>query len=414
MEAPIALLDEEWENFSSFSNGSFEQKETVESDRKDETGTTNLNLDNLPIIENGSYKSMEDLVHSFEEKLALCFRVDCNKTVSDNETVTSLDDNTLLQNSIWKQITDNYGLVQPLNWKTSHIRKLHIPALELAFQELPVNKNEVMEKDLVDPELEEQMDLHKMVEYNVYSEKNGTVFFTQSCETDETIMQTADEVIQELEQIMMKADDADVAADLEVQDQTGIIINDTYSENVEIPFNSKTHRQSIGSPSSQEESTRAVELKFLSITELNSICEQLDAEVKSLSSELLQQLNNRDELQFENEVRNSLISNVLEVQYKQEQFRKSNKLSLPQSTTKFGRLKRSATAEAIANENGHYLTTAIPCNKGDLSITNLQALNRLLSAIKADSEEVPSMLTSYILTVLCPAPVSSSQHALRL
>nr|CAB3245824.1 fasciculation and elongation protein zeta-2-like [Phallusia mammillata] len=409
MEAPIAHIDEEWENFSSFSSGT---QENVYFQSNLELDPTGKNLDDL-LVKNDRYKSMEDLVHSFEETLASCFRVDCTDVATDNEQLTCLDDNTLFQNSIWKKITDNYGLVQPLNWETSHVRKLHIPALELTFKTEATNEKDQLVTDLEDSELAEQMDLHKMVEYNVYSDQNNAVFFTQSIHTDEAVMQTADEVIQELEQIMMKADDADVATDLEVQEQTGIIINDTYVENGEIPFE-RVCRQSIGSPSSQEEGDRATELKSLSITELNSICEGLDSEVKTLSTELLQQLNQRDELQFENEVRNSLISNVLEVQYKQEQFRRNNKISLPPTTKKFGRMKRSATADSVASTDGHYLTTAIPCNRGDLSIGNLQALNRLLSAIKADSEEVPHLLTSYILTVLCPAPVSSSQHALKL
>lgn len=35
---------------------------------------------------------------------------------------------------IWNALTDNYGKVMPVNWKTSHTRSLHLPSLNLVQQ----------------------------------------------------------------------------------------------------------------------------------------------------------------------------------------------------------------------------------------------------------------------------------------
>jgi len=51
-----------------------------------------------------------------------------------------------------------------------------------------------------------------------------------------------------------------------------------------------------------------------------------------------------------------------------------------------------------------YLTTVIPYEKknGPPSVEDLQILTKILRAMKEDSEKVPSLLTDYILKVLCP------------
>lgn len=53
---------------------------------------------------------------------------------------------------------------------------------------------------------------------------------------------------------------------------------------------------------------------------------------------------------------------------------------------------------------GTYLTTVIPYEKkaGPPSVEDLQILTKILQAMKEDSERVPTLLTDYILKVLCP------------
>ncbi|CDQ82962.1 unnamed protein product [Oncorhynchus mykiss] len=51
-----------------------------------------------------------------------------------------------------------------------------------------------------------------------------------------------------------------------------------------------------------------------------------------------------------------------------------------------------------------YLTTVIPYEKkgGPPSVEDLQILTQILQAMRDDSDKVPSLLTDYILKVLCP------------
>lgn len=42
----------------------------------------------------------------------------------------------LLCSRVWNTLTDNYGNVMAVDWKTSHTRSLHLPILNLTEQEV--------------------------------------------------------------------------------------------------------------------------------------------------------------------------------------------------------------------------------------------------------------------------------------
>uniref|UniRef100_A0A915L6M5 Uncharacterized protein n=1 Tax=Romanomermis culicivorax TaxID=13658 RepID=A0A915L6M5_ROMCU len=56
-----------------------------------------------------------------------------------------------------------------------------------------------------------------------------------------------------------------------------------------------------------------------------------------------------------------------------------------------------------------YLTAVIPLNENSRSLDNrnLQALIKILRAINDNNPDVPTILTDYILNVLCPSTTSS-------
>ncbi|KAF5890322.1 fasciculation and elongation protein zeta-2-like, partial [Clarias magur] len=60
---------------------------------------------------------------------------------------------------IWNALTDNFGNVMPVDWKTSYTRSLHLPSLNLVQQ--PVDSVNLDLSD--DEELREQMDLHSII-----------------------------------------------------------------------------------------------------------------------------------------------------------------------------------------------------------------------------------------------------------
>lgn len=415
MSAPIAEIEDDWANFSEFSspilcsNIKTNSNSNFSNEYHDGPAVDNYTHQNG--IE--SYRSMEDLVHKFEEKVASCFKFSATPFNKDGMSMKPVRDfaELLVDNEIWKRITDNYGLVQPLDWINSRTRKLHIPALELSFNSKEsgdINGNSKSEEDM--NTLQKEMDLHRLIEYNVYTEMNATEL-SPSIKLDGRYkdVQTADEVIQELEEIMLDAEEQDAAFDDELQQQTGIIIGDNdsiglYSSDTDFTSDESSvlhGGRALGSPSSQDESDRATVLKSMSINELSEELNNMDQTVKLLSEDLLNQLNLRDEMLYGKEVRNAFISKVLEVQYKQEQFQQNSKAHI--GRYRFGKLSKSFSTSNTAAP-GRFLTSVIPYEDGAApTLEDLQALIKILNAIKEDSDEVPSLLTNYILKVLCPA-----------
>lgn len=55
----------------------------------------------------------------------LCYVVHCNSSFPFSR--------------IWNALTDNYGNVMPVDWKSSHTRALHLPTLNLSEQGVSSN-----------------------------------------------------------------------------------------------------------------------------------------------------------------------------------------------------------------------------------------------------------------------------------
>ncbi|KFW11774.1 Fasciculation and elongation protein zeta-2, partial [Eurypyga helias] len=264
---------------------------------------------------------------------------------------------------IWNALTDNYGNVMPVDWKSSHTRALHLPTLNLS--EKGVNDN--LNLDLSDDEeLREQLDMHSII---------------VSCINDEPLF-TAEQVIEEIEEMMQESPDPEEDETPTQSDRLSIL-----SQEIQTLKRSSTNN-------SYEE-----RVKRLSVAELNELLEEIETAIKDYSEELVQQLALRDELEFEKEVKNSFISVLIEVQNKQREHKE---------TTKKKKKMKNGSPQNGKQERGHmpgtYLTTVIPYEKknGPPSVEDLQTLTKILHAMKEDSEKVPSLLTDYILKVLCP------------
>ncbi|XP_034856796.1 fasciculation and elongation protein zeta-2 isoform X4 [Mirounga angustirostris] len=291
------------------------------------------------------------LACSLEEKLSLCFRPSGPGAEPPRAAVRPITECSLLQgDEIWNALTDNYGNVMPVDWKSSHTRTLHLLTLNL-------------------------------------SEKG---------------------VIEEIEEMMQESPDPE-------DDETP-----TQSDRLSM-LSQEIQTLQRSSTSSYEE-----RVKRLSVSELNELLEEIETAIKEFSEELVQQLALRDELEFEKEVKNSFISVLIEVQNKQKEHKETakKKKKLKNGSSQNGKNERSHmpgtrfSMEGISNviQNGlrhtfgnsggekQYLTTVIPYEKknGPPSVEDLQILTKILRAMKEDSEKVPSLLTDYILKVLCP------------
>ncbi|KHN86125.1 Fasciculation and elongation protein zeta-2 [Toxocara canis] len=132
-------------------------------------------------------------------------------------------------------------------------------------------------------------------------------------------------------------------------------------------------------------------LSYSKLVTLNAEMEQL---IQVYNESLVEQLAHRDELEYEKEMKNTFISLLLSIQNRRRQFANER--------------KRKAL-KIDPSQLPQYMTASIPYDETHQHMDNntLQALIKILKAIDDDSPSVPSMLTDYILTVLCPSASSS-------
>ncbi|XP_053315081.1 fasciculation and elongation protein zeta-2 isoform X2 [Spea bombifrons] len=373
MAAPLAQFDEDWQDFYEFrppaaSPGPKSNLDRVNSNPSEAQGGLAA-LDDLTELDNGfsveimgGFKSMEDLVNDFDEKLTVCFRNYSTDTGNIAPVGPITEEGIMKDDEIWNTLTDNYGNVMPVDWKTSHTRTLHLPTLNLL--EKATNNN--LNLDLSDDEeLREQLDMHSII---------------VSCINEEPLF-TAEQVIEEIEEMMQESPDPE-EEDTPQSDRLSML-----SQEIQSLKKSSTD-------SAYEE-----RVKRMSVAELNDLLEEIETAIKDYSEELVQQLALRDELEFEKEVKNSFISVLIEVQNKQKEYKENlkKKKRLKGGSSQNGKQERSHIP-------GTYLTTVIPYEKksGPPSLEDLQILSKILRAMKDDSEKVPTLLTDYILKVLCP------------
>ncbi|XP_040900622.1 fasciculation and elongation protein zeta-2 isoform X2 [Toxotes jaculatrix] len=306
--------------------------------------------------ETGAFRSMEDLVSEFDEKLSACFR-NFNAKTDSIAPVSVVGEDTLLEkDEMWNALTSNYGHVMPVDWKQSRTRSLHTPTFNLT--EKP-RKTDVTAALSDDEELREQLDMHSII---------------VSCLAEEPLF-TAEQVIEEIEEMMQDSPDMEAEHNPSQSDLSMLSLD----------------VQRSTSSSSYEERVRT-----LSVAELNERLEETETNIRRFSEELVQQLALRDELDFEKEVKNSFISALIDVQNRQKEHRELLK--------KKKKLKGGAgTSHGHAEKTlGSYLTTVIPYEKKGHppSIEDLQILTKILQAMRDDSDKVPSLLTDYILKAL--------------
>lgn len=387
------------DNWSKFSD-------TLETDtvsNNSEEAQTNVEVS----ASNGTAIDCNDLLDTFKTRISSHFKSDVNICITDENYLkyaVNLDA-LCISDDTWEKLTSNFGQVKLLNWETSSVNKCFLPTLNLDGK---TTKKKLVEDDFMDVKLYQELDLHSI---NAYGSFDDVATNIQLFKNEQKLsIQSADEVIQELEEIMLDAKAQEEAFDSELQDATGIVISETVNspttvDDVGYYNESELKRMSV---SSEEDGRRATNLKQMSFAELNAELSQIENTVKKLSQELLNELDLRDELKYINETRNALISKILEVQYKQEQFYKNNEQFNNQK--KFGKLTKSFSSTATSKvTSGRFLTTVIPLQQPSVpNIEIMHVLIKILNAMKDDSDEVPGLLTTYILKVLVPAPVSTN------
>ncbi|XP_013098463.1 fasciculation and elongation protein zeta-2 [Stomoxys calcitrans] len=298
--------------------------------------------------------SLEDLVNTFDEKITKCFgNFEENVEALAPVQVRSQDE-IMNECQMWWTITGNFGNILPIDWSKSYTRKMHMPTLNLG-QNPPRQQGSLDAQtpadDLnsEDEAIANDLDMHALI-------LNGL-----NNEPEEPI-KSVEEVIKEIEYIIDEAEspsDEATTCESEVMEKA---------------------KEVLGAP------LYAEKLQYLSINQLNELYMEMEVLIQELSETLINELALRDELEFEKELKNSFISILLAVQNKRRQYHVEKKRG------------------KFQGPDPKYLTTVIPytMENGTPNNQNLQVLIKILKAINEDSPTVPTLLTDYILKVLCP------------
>ncbi|KAM3830974.1 fasciculation and elongation protein zeta-1 isoform 2-T2 [Vipera latastei] len=391
MEAPLVSLDEEFEDLRPCYIVDREEKAHYfygsSAQHLEDPSLSELENFSSEII---SFKSMEDLVNEFDEKLNICFRNYNAKTENlapvKNHFQIQEEEENLQDEEVWDALTDNY-----------------IPSIT---EDLRDPNIEVLNGNISDTEIHEKEE----EELNEKSENDSGI--------NEEPLLTADQVIEEIEEMMQNSPDPEEEEESLEKDDIG----DTSSQADSVLL------QEIQALSQSLNNNWSCEgLGHMSVQELLDILDRVEGAIQDYSEELVQQLACRDELEFEKEVKNSFITILMEVQNKQKEHREMMKRRRKEKglSLQNNRIERAAqmplkrfSMEGISNilQTGirqtfgnsaaekQYLNTVIPYEKKGAppSVEDLQMLTNILFAMKEDNEKVPTLLTDYILKVLCP------------
>lgn len=402
MEAPLVCLDEEFEDLRPCRMDELDHPALKHSSNSNSTTTTvplaSITREDFSELENFSemmsFKSMEDLVNEFDEKLNVCFHNYNTKTEGlapiRNQSHNQEDEERLQDEDVWDALTDNYIST----WDDSE----------------GINGN------LSDQEIHEK-------EEEEMNEKNDNA----NCLKEEPLI-TADQVIEEIVEMMENSPDPGETEE-EDEEESSHCTNPSLLEEI------RQLSQASNNNCSYEG------LSLMPSSALIELLQRVEAAIREFSEELVSQLAQREDLEFEKEVKNTFITALMEVQNRQREQRDSSKrrrrdkaLSLQGggtapvnggNTASTGHTEKTGnmpvkrfSMEGLSNilqtgirqtfgstgNEKQYLNTVIPYEKKGTppSVDDLQMLTKILYAMKEDSEKVPTLLTDYILKVLCP------------
>ncbi|ERL84996.1 hypothetical protein D910_02419 [Dendroctonus ponderosae] len=300
--------------------------------------------------------SLEDLVNTFDEKITKCFG-NYEESVEKLAPVQVRSQEEIMNEcQMWWTITGNFGNILPIDWSKSYARKLQIDSLHLEQQ--PQSPEDDLDLSSEDEQVANDLDMHALILGGI--------------QQDAEPLKTADEVIQEIDD-MMQEDEAS--------------LDDSPRDSFENSEAMEKAKEVLASPLYEDK------LRDLSLSQLNELFLELEVLIREFSETLIAELALRDELEYEKELKNTFISLLLAVQNKRRQYHVER--------------KRSSKSSSVRTPNGldpKYLTTVIPyhIDNGTPDNQTLQILIKILKAINEDSPTVPTLLTDYILKVICP------------
>ncbi|NXV10277.1 FEZ1 protein, partial [Cettia cetti] len=393
MEAPLVSLEEEFEEGPGDDGGS--------PQRPADPALAELESFSAEMM---SFKSMEDLVQEFDEKLTVCFRNYDAATEGlapvRGRLQAQEEEERLQDEEVWDALTDGFA-------PRSSPRPWQLPGPEA------LDGTEPQEEEEEEEELTER------------SEQDSGI--------NEEPLLTAEQVIEELEELMQSSPDPE--ADPEGEEEEEEEEDEDEEEETKADAEGKGGGRSTEPILLRELHTFSPALNNncsheglgqLSARELLAAAGRAEAASRALSAELVAQLARRDELAFEKEVKTAFIGALLAVQGEQREQREAARrrrrdkgLSLQGARSERGSNmpRKRFSMEGISSilhsglrqtfgpttNEKQYLNTVIPYEKkgSPPSVEDLQMLTNILFAMKEGNEKVPTLLTDYILKGTC-------------
>ncbi|XP_043936958.1 fasciculation and elongation protein zeta-1 isoform X4 [Protopterus annectens] len=362
MEAPLVSLEEEFEDIKPC----FLEENNDNDQRLCRASPLHIEDPTLSELENFSsdifsFKSMEDLVNEFDEKLNVCFRNYNAKTDSlapvKNHLQIQEEEEHLQDEQVWDALTDNYIPSMAVEWKDLHMEVLNgnvvdlhtevIEQIEAMMQNPPDYEEEDVEEEEVRDSssqsdiiiLQDMKELTMGINNNYSDEALKHMQVNKLLEELETIKHSIQEYSEELVRQLARRDELEF--EKEVKNTFITVLLDVQNKQKEQRELMKKKRKEKG---------------------------------LSLQSNRTEKNNRMPMKRFSMEG----ISNILQTGIRQT----------------FG----------SSGSDKQFLNTVIPYDKKGMppSVEDLQMLTKILCAMKEDSEKVPALLTDYILKVLCP------------
>ncbi|CAD5231995.1 unnamed protein product [Bursaphelenchus xylophilus] len=353
-DVPLARSEDDSESNSSFS--------IKEEDQ--------LNRSNNGLGEHLSV-SLEDLVEHFDQKINNVLK-DLNENTNKMAPVqVRTQDEIMSESQVWWTLTGNYGNILPLDFNKSQIRKREIDVLSLDTPKASDEGAHCSEEESLDEEdLRHSMDLHQII-----PDDNSL--------TSEHIPVSADQVIEEIDEIMQTCD----LMRSMMTDKTESV--DSMYSSMRSPFASLQVENELKQKHIEALSFSKEDLTQMSQSKLLALSTEMENLIITYNSELVSELARRDELEYENEIKNKFITLLVGIQDKRRKFMSERKKKkIPDNAA----LPQFATASIPFDD-----TQRFP------KLSTLESLIKILEAINENKPQVPTLLTDYILTVVCPS-----------
>ncbi|VDN91489.1 unnamed protein product [Brugia pahangi] len=288
--------------------------------------------------------SLEDLVGTFDQKISHCFK-DLNKATEEIAPIqVRSQDEIMSESQIWWTLTGNFGNMPPLDFSKTQTRRLQLPALDLQG---PRKENSDLGIDLSeDEELRSALDMHQLI--------------SQRGPLSESPPQTADEVIEEIDQMLQSCDfSGSVMTDRTMESMDSMyssmrspLPNGQYDMDIKL-------RQAVAITSNSEN------LESFSYSRLLALSAEMEQLIQVYNDSLVEQLAHRDELEYEKEMKNTFISLLLSIQNRRRHFTNERKRK-PLKTD--------------PSQLPQYMTATIPYDESCLYVD----MNTLMALIKCD------------------------------